>query len=202
MGQGSAASDLLMECVARTEGDYIEVGSAYGYSAVLAATAMAKRPGTVYCIDPFIGLNNLDGTYVALKVFLSNIHSFGLEQRVVTFYQHNPPFPVAIHHHLFSVGLIDGNHDGDAPLKDFIELDSRVTDYLLFDNAEYERVENTVRRALWGGNWEEEITIEYESGWKEGKMVQLTILRRITEVVPMGVYEKTKKYANVKVILS
>ena len=202
MGQGHAASDLLMECVAKTKGDYIEIGSAFGYSAVLAATAMGKRPGTVYCIDPFIGVNNLDGADIALEAFWSNIHSFGLEQRVVAFCQHNPPFPVAIHHHLFSVGLIDGNHDGDAPLKDFIELDSRVTDYLLFDNAEYELVENTVRRALWGGNWEEATTIEYESGWKEGKMVQLTVLHRITPAVPKGIYEKMKKYANVQVILS
>jgi hypothetical protein len=130
------------------------------------------------------------------------MHSYGLEQRVVAFCQHNPPFPIALHHHLFSVGLIDGSHDGDAPLKDFIELDSRVTDYLLFDNVERESVENAVQGALWGGNWEESITIEYESGVKDGKMVQFTILRRITEVVPKGVYEKMEQYVNAKVVLS
>jgi hypothetical protein len=191
-----------MECVANTDGDYIEIGSAYGGSAVLAAKAMGDRPGTVYCIDPFTGMNTLDGIDYAIRAFWDNVFAFGVEQRVVAFYQHNPPFPIAIHYHLFSVGLIDGSHGGVAPFRDFVELDDRVTDYLLFDNAEYEEVERAIAAAMMSGSWEEHKTIEYDSTFKDNKVVKIVALRRITAVKQSGVEDKLLDYLGSNVLLN
>jgi hypothetical protein len=202
IGQGIEAAALLMECVANTDGDYIEIGSAYGGSAVLAAKAMGDRAGTVYCIDPFTGMNALDGIDYTIRAFWDNIFTFGVEQRVVAFYQHNPPFPTAIHYHLFSVGLIDGSHGGVAPFRDFVELDDRVTDYLLFDNAEYKEVENTITRAIMSGNWEEHKSIEYDSTFKDDKVVKIVALHRTTPVEQKSVEDKLLKYTGSNVLLN
>ena len=114
IGRAMLAADagaLLMDCVAKSTGDYIEIGSGVGGSALMAAMAMEKadKSGTVYCIDPFSGATNLDGRDGMLHAFWKNVLNLGLEQRIIVFRQHHPPFPEALYYHKFSVGLIDGD---------------------------------------------------------------------------------------------
>ena len=146
---GVIGGELLVDCVLDSDGDYVEIGSGYGGSAIMAALAMdyANHPGTVYCIDPFSALNELAGFDWNLMVFWMNVRYFGVEQRIVPFKQHHPPFPASIHHHRFSVGLIDGNHTSPYPEQDFNALKDRVSDYLLFDNVEQSAVQDTVHHA-------------------------------------------------------
>lgn len=191
---GLEAAVLLMQCVANTDGDYIEIGSAFGGSAIMAATAMGERPGTVYCIDNFLGVNRPEGIDAVYQSFWENIIHYDLQQRVVAFNQSHPPFPEPIHFHRFSVGLIDGDHLGEGHLKDFLGLDSRVTDYLLFDNANQGPIEITIRAAIKGGDWEEHKTVEYSSVLPDRPPVGFTALRRINNEVPKGLYEKIKYY--------
>lgn len=184
---GADAAALLMECVAETDGDYIEIGSATGGSAIMAGVAMnhVPRPGNIFCIDMFAGNNELQGPDIYLQSFWMNILKFSLQQRTVAFKQHHPPFPVSIWYRAFSVGLIDGCHIGEAPLMDFKVLDERVTNYLLFDNVESEAVSAAVDKATQdNGNWEEYKSIEYvstiekETIFSEDKMVKFVALRR------------------------
>ncbi|GAF92084.1 unnamed protein product [marine sediment metagenome] len=157
----SAAGNLLMEYVEKTEGDYIEIGSAFGGSAIMAGLAMGDRPGTVFCIDPFMGTNEFE-LDMRLTVFWSNIQNWGIKQRVIAFRHVHPPFPVSIHFHKFSVGLIDGDHHQLAPFRDFIALNDRVTDYLLFDNTEKDAVSETITVASSRG-WEIDKVVDYIS---------------------------------------
>ena len=193
---GAKGGAMLMKYVAETSGDYIEIGSAFGGSAVMAGTAMGERAGNIYCIDNFISLNELDRIDVVLHSFWNVIYSFGLQQRVIAFNQSHPPFPTAIHHHKFSVGFIDGNHLGISPMVDFMGLDSRVTDYLLFDNAEQYGVKEAIASAIKGGNWKRHKSLTYTSTTKahDEKKVKLVALQRIADVVPEDYYEKTLHY--------
>ena len=176
---GIEAGTLLMECVNKSSGDYIEIGSAVGGSAIMAGVAMSGRTGNIFCIDPFGGNSELDGPDVVLQSFWDNIIQCGLQQRVIAFKQYNPPFPMPIWYHTFSIGLIDGCHDAGAPLADFKQLDRRVTRYLLFDNAEKKAVLNAINKATQdNNNWEEYKSVEYESNWEKDKMVKFVALRR------------------------
>ena len=157
----TACGNLLMEYVEKTTGDYIEIGSAFGGSAIMAALAMGDRPGTVFCIDPFLGTNEfmLDEKLVA---FWYNMVEYDVHQRIIAFKQVHPPFPIPIHFHKFSVGLIDGDHLRNAPTRDFIALGARVTDYLLFDNTEKSPVSDAVTTATSMG-WEIDRVVDYVS---------------------------------------
>jgi hypothetical protein len=193
---GPKGAAALMECVAKTDGDYIEIGSAFGGSAVMAATGMERRPGNVFCIDSFLALNGLEKVDAVLHLFWESIYQYGFQQRVIAFPHAHPPFPAALHHHKFSVGLIDGNHLGQAPMIDFMALDSRVTDYLLFDNAEQPGVKGTIEAAVKGGNWWKHKTVEYVSTAKKKKdrSVELVVLKKIGNDVPEDYYEKVTYY--------
>jgi hypothetical protein len=170
-----AAGNLLMEYVEKTEGDYIEIGSAFGGSAIMAGLAMGDRPGTVFCIDPFMGTNEfvVDARLIA---FWANIKEHGLEQRVIAYKQVHPPFPISIHFHKFSVGLIDGDHHKLAPMRDFLALGMKVTDYLLFDNTEKHPVSEAVILASRRG-WETDRVVDYIS-YDDGEHRQITGMRK------------------------
>ena len=191
---GAEAAGLLMDCVARTDGDYIEIGSAFGGSAIMAGMAMGDGPGTVYCIDNFLGVNRLESIDAVYNGFWENVIRFELQQRIVAFNQSHPPFPEPIHFHKFSVGLIDGDHLGEGPLKDFLGLDSRVTDYLLFDNAELEPVSATINAAISAGDWIEYKAVEYKSTIGDEKISRFVALRRANNQVPEAYYDKMRHY--------
>ena len=177
---GAAAGDLLMECVDKVKGDYIEIGSGMGGSAIMAVEAGAER---IFSIDPFIGFTVFDGVDPYHDTFLHNIATFNLLQKVFLFRQYTPPFPEALYFHGFRVGLIDGCHLGDGPMKDFLELDPRVTDYLLFDNSEIVDVKRVIDWVLAVGDWEEYKTVKYESTCDSAPGVkEFMALKRIREI--------------------
>ena len=176
---GLEAAEILMECVANTDGDYCETGSAYGGSAVMAGMAMESvgRPGQVFCIDPFNQKSELEGDDPILNQFWATIIHYDLHQRVVAFKQYNPPFPLAIFPRMFSVSLLDGSHYGSGPANDFNELSKRTTHYLLFDNAEIPDVSYVVDEAIERGGWEIYKEAEYQSPfWKKEKINKFVAL--------------------------
>ena len=177
---GLNAAEVLMNCVADTDGDYAEIGSAWGGSAVMAAMAMeaAGRPGIVVCVDPFSKESEIKGLDKKLDQFWSTMIHYGIHQRIFAFKQYNPPFPLAAYFHMFSVSLIDGNHYGDSPADDFNELTKRTTEYLLIDNVEIVDVNYVVEQALETNDWEEYKTVEYESNAHKDKTVKFVALRR------------------------
>ncbi len=164
---GPEGGHFLMEYIAKTQGDYVEIGSKWGGSAIMAATAMdmAGRPGTVYCIDQFsakVISPELEGNKLLVE-FWAYVHEWGVQQRIIAFQQVTPPLPYPIQFHKFSVGFIDGGHRFDEPIHDFILLEKRITDYIIFDNTEKEEVMNAVSKALESG-WVIDSELEYDCG--------------------------------------
>ena len=110
----------------------VEIGSWVGKSSVVLGKALQKRgTGTLYCIDPFdtSGDEESHQAYqtaqknfkiTPLETFQKNIHHFHLEDQIETLQGFSHDFskewdkPIGF---LF----IDGNHDYDAVLRDFLE---------------------------------------------------------------------------------
>jgi len=171
-----------MECVANTTGDYAEIGSAWGGSAVMAGMAMEAvgRPGIIVCVDPFGKETELEGINQRLQQFWKMMIHYGIQQRVFAFKQHNPPFPLAAYYHTYSVSLIDGNHYGDSPTDDFNVFAKRTTDYILFDNAEIIDVAYVIDEVFEkADDWEEYKRVEHKSNIHEDKTAEFVALRRI-----------------------
>jgi len=170
----------LMECVADATGDYIEIGSEAGGSAIMAGMAMkhTSQAGNIFCIDPFGHKNELEGLDERYRAFWQNIIHYDLHYRTIAFKQFHPPWPPAMQFRLFSVGLIDGNHSSGAPLADFMSLHCRVMKYLMFDNAEQGEVDKAIKYAIATGQWEEHKLVIYESKDKPNVEIKFVILRR------------------------
>ena len=171
---GAAAGQLLMNTVAATTGDYVEIGSAWGGSAIMAAIAMEGRPGTVYCIDAFAPTHELSGIDGTLLAFWANCLAFGVQERIVAFKQHHPPWPLPIWYHKFSVGFIDGAHDAPFPAQDWRGMSPRVTDYILMDNVERPAVKDVVESS----GWTTTTAIEHSSAQRPDKPSTIALLRR------------------------
>ena len=120
--------------------------------------------------------SELDGLDLPFRLFHLHVQHFGVEQRVLAFKQHHPPFPIALHYHKFSVGLIDGNHYPPSVTKDFEALNFRVTDYLLFDNVEQPYIAGVVKRAVDKEGWRLYEEVEYTSD--TGGQKKFVALRR------------------------
>lgn len=173
----------LMECVADSIGDYIEIGSEFGGSAVMAGMAMkhTSQAGIIFCIDPFGTKNELEAPDKKYHAFWQNIIHYDLHRRTIAFKQFHPPWPAAIQFRLFAIGFIDGNHSSGAPLADFKALQSRVIKYIMFDNAEKEEVDKAIKYAIRTGQWEEYKLVTYESENEPGVEIIFVVLRRINE---------------------
>ena len=181
---GLEAAEVLMECVANTTGDYAEIGSAWGGSAVMAGMAMEAvgRPGLIVCVDPFDQKSEMEGTDKKLDQFWKMMIHYGIQQRVLAFKQYHPPFPLAAYYHMYSVSLIDGNHHENGPADDFNALTKRTTNYILFDNAEIIDVTHVIDQVLKETDWEEYKRVKYRSPfYKEEKWNTFVAFRRISE---------------------
>ena len=174
---GLPAAAKLVECVMRTQGDYVEIGSAYGCSAILAAKGMEGRPGMVFCMDRFADSHELAGIDNAILSFWGNCIRAGVQQRIVAFKHHNPPFPLPIWYHQFSVGLIDGDHSEHAVRDDWNSFKNRVTDYVLFDNFEKDTVSRVVNEIATVREWGLVEVIEHET--KLSKHNELAVMGKI-----------------------
>ena len=129
------------------DGDYIEIGTLFGGSAIVAA--MVKKAfgirGDVYCIDPLNGYyidggrdDNVDpvsAVPVTPEVLIRNFDTFAVTDRLKIIQKKSQPFPHEhLHTDIFSVGYIDGCHCGYTPFLDFYEMSKYVYGYILFDN--------------------------------------------------------------------
>ncbi len=137
---------LLQETIREYGSPYIEIGTLYGGTAILAAL-MGVR---VYAIDPMDGynttgnrdpINNLTPVRAILE---RNLDYFGVQ---ISMFEHrHPPFPKALKDFSFGVGLIDGRHDLESALADYDALKGRC-DCLVFDNTEVRGVAEVVEQA-------------------------------------------------------
>ena len=125
---------ILTQMICSSQGDHLEIGSAFGGSALVAALAMehAGRSDTIVCIDPHVK----DG-------FWENVEAFGLRKRIMLISKPSHPFPV--NGRVFGSAFIDGDHSTIAVNNDWKNTKEIVTDYIMFHD--YDGVAS-VRKAI------------------------------------------------------
>jgi len=108
---------------------YVEVGTKWGGSAIVAGLAGCE----VHCIDHWEYPDRDPETVATPDAVLENWKAAGLDRKMLHLHVHrHPPWPEALEHRLFDIGLIDGSHQDDMALKDFEAMKSHVTKYILF----------------------------------------------------------------------
>jgi hypothetical protein len=115
-------------------GDYVEIGTAFGASAILAALTkrVFRLPGEVWCIDNF-GKRTPEGA--SPDRVLHNAGVFGVADMINIKVANSHPWPLGDKE--FSVGLVDGLHRGSMPARDFINMSKRITKYIILDDVNF-----------------------------------------------------------------
>lgn len=127
---GMDAAALSRFIIKAGAGDYVEIGTWHGASAILAA--LTKRvyqiPGEIYCIDSFGVTHNSSA-----KEVMRNAKIFGVDNMIHITVANSHPWPLG--DKTFSFGLIDGCHRGITPFRDFVNMSKRVTNYIMLDDV-------------------------------------------------------------------
>src|SRR3990167_7392908 len=141
------------------DGDHVDIGTLYGASAIMAALIKKrfKLKGTVYAIDPYDPVTRetqaapqpgIQGNLSATpEEFWKNVEEFGLKDRIKLVQKNSNPWPEELRDAVFASAYIDGNHTGDFPFNDFLNLRGRVSNYIGCDN--YEEDYPDVVDAMW-----------------------------------------------------
>jgi len=139
---------LASMAAAAGDGDHVDIGSLYGASALVVALIKRKLglKGDVYCIDPYNEKirdkvvrpsDGLDSPVSATpEELLANANHFDVELKLIQKNSH--PWPEELKDNIFASAYIDGDHLGNAPMNDFLNLRGRVTGYIGTDNVEEE----------------------------------------------------------------
>ena len=155
---------LLSMAAAAGDGDHVDIGSLYGASAI--GVALIKKElglkGDVYCIDPYDQKKRdavvkadprLDSPISATpEELLANAEHFGVKLTLIRKNSH--PWPEELKDKVFVSAYIDGDHLGEAPMNDFLNLRGRVTGYIGTDNFE-EEYEDVVKMMLFAASQED-----------------------------------------------
>ena len=133
--QDSRTTALLAQAVYYSgDGDYVEIGSLHGGSAITAALVKKKfnLDGTIFCIEP------------NPRNIVENATLFGVANRI--FVVKTTSDEMIWDKFKFTCGFIDGDHRDPHPLEDWRMLERRVSRYILFDD--YDKSEEGVVDAV------------------------------------------------------
>ena len=108
---------------------YVEIGTKFGGSAIVAGLAGCE----VHCIDHWEYPDRDPQIAATPDDVRENWVAAGLDPDKLHLHVHrHPPWPEALEHRLFDIGLIDGSHQDDMALKDFEAMKLYITKYILF----------------------------------------------------------------------
>lgn len=157
--------ELLCQMVlARGKNTHLEIGVLFGGSLALAGRALheVNPNGLVVGIDPldgyYIGKEHIENINdpitnipVDVNTCLSNLDNLCPCEYLLCQTKSNP-FPLAEIY--FDTVFIDGDHEGDAPYQDFLNVCYR-TNTIMFDNVDGEHgaVVDAVAKILARGDW-------------------------------------------------
>lgn len=149
-------------------GDHLEIGTLHGGTAILAMLVKQQfgLGGHVMCVDP------LDGYYkgtqfecavdwvskipVTPDTLRGNIQAFGFQGMIHFVQAKSIPWPEELGGHTFASAFIDGDHWGEAPLQDWLNVKDRVGRMIVFDNndgATHPAVVKAVEHAKQDPQW-------------------------------------------------
>lgn len=124
--QDSHATGLLAQTIVYAgHGDYIEIGSLHGGSAITVALVKKEfnLTGDIFCIEPHP------------RKILQNAKEFGVRERILTFKKTSEEMNWD-NFTGFNCGLIDGDHRYPHPSQDWDRLKPLVSNYILFDDCD------------------------------------------------------------------
>jgi len=142
---------MLEAC--QIDGDHLEIGTLHGGSAV--AVALMKMEyglsGKVVCVDPLSGyymglkrgkpIDPYSGTPVSRAVLEKNARTFRVELEIMQM-KSDEAFDEFRHtRRRFASAYIDGDHWGDAPLRDLYECMNIVSTVIAVDNYDRRHIE-------------------------------------------------------------
>ena len=120
--------------------DYIEIGSMFGASAIVAGYTIK---GQVHCIEPFGVKGNPHrkkmGCLVTPEHLRENWEQHHDKNRLVIHKQKHPPWPESIEGRMFDVGLIDGDHNEKQVWKDWEGMSKHIKHKILFHDVRNKR---------------------------------------------------------------
>jgi hypothetical protein len=125
------------------DGDYIEIGSLHGGSAITAALVKKEfnLKGGIFCIEP------------KPRNLIENAKLFGVEDRIqlIKGYFHE----ISLENMEFTCGFIDGDHRPHHPWQDWERLKEKVSKYIMFDDFDKSEigVQEGVRVAMCDWGW-------------------------------------------------
>jgi hypothetical protein len=147
----------------QSSGNTLEIGTAWGGSAVLARYAKddAGKQDTIYTIDPlggFYGRGKPDimaGSFPTVEVVERNFTYFNASNIQLVLAM-TPPIPKELNGLMFSCVLIDGNHNDNGPLDDWNCVKNRVNPggFVMCHDIHKDAVAKMITKA------------EKEPGWK------------------------------------
>lgn len=143
----------IAHCIIDAEGgDFLEFGSLFGGSAIIAALIMKEYnlPGHVYAVDPFNGyyrdtkndagkavggeLDCVTHLPVTVKTARKNARAFGVADRITFIQAFSYPLPNELTGKTFSVSFIDGDHWNLGPTLDWLSVKDITTKFVILDN--------------------------------------------------------------------
>lgn len=162
----AADVNILAWAVARAgDGNHLEIGTLFGGSAIITALVKAELglKGRVTCLDP------LDGYYlgtpfacpvdpvctkpITAERVRKNAEAFGVELEIIA--KKSQPFPEELMDRRFVSAYIDGDHWGDGPMLDWLNVKARTDRIVVFDNndAKHPAVQKAVEEAIKDPAW-------------------------------------------------
>ena len=117
--------------------------------------------GDVYCIDPYDaetrdaavrGAGVPSPVSATAEELMANAKFFGVELMLIQEKSH--PWPEELKDSVFATAYLDGDHQGEGPMNDFLNVRGRVTNYIGLDNFE-EEYPAVVQMALFAADTED-----------------------------------------------
>ena len=151
-------TDLLADCIIEGgNGNYIEIGTLYGASAIFAALVKRTQSGKVYTIDPMTGyyggLDCIGGALVkpSEEHFRQNVKNFDVKVELVKAKSDPWPLPRI----KARVILIDGDHQLDAVMNDWHNAKRHSERFVIFHDYGNPDVAYTVNHIKSWKIWQE-----------------------------------------------
>lgn len=135
-----AAPLYLIGELAKIPGDYIEIGTWFGASALVVGTVRKKLgiSGSITCVDLFTRKNpslyrlHSRENLPTPEIVYDSAKQMGIELEIVV--SPSFPFPKELYHRTFAIGYVDGDHRYPHPSNDLGSLANRVTRYIAVDD--------------------------------------------------------------------
>jgi len=138
---------LIAQMICDTEGDHLEVGTAYGGTLFAAIKAMeyCNRKGKVVSIEPF-GEDIRNTLHKAVeKEFWNNVKHFGYADRIEHIKKNTRPgseYPIK--NRRFATAFIDGDHSFEYVLNDWNNIKNMVDCYIMFHDYRKPAIKDVV----------------------------------------------------------